>query len=170
MTLAPLLTLLVAGRAQLDATPLAQTLLSQTIVTATLLGAIWGDWHTALTVGVVLQILAASTLPIGARTPEDYALGGVAGTATALRIASRAPFEHMHEASAFAGVMAGLAAAATGVALLKWQRRRNEGLARWCEGELREGREGALATAHAAALALAFAVGVAACAAWLGIA
>jgi mannose/fructose/N-acetylgalactosamine-specific phosphotransferase system component IIC len=57
---------------------------SQPLITATLLGLIWGDWATAITVGTVLQILAASTLPIGARSPEDYAVGGVAGTGAAL--------------------------------------------------------------------------------------
>ena len=58
---------------------MAQTLLSQPLVTATALGALWGDWLTAFEVGLVLQILAASTLPLGARTPEDYATGGVIG-------------------------------------------------------------------------------------------
>ena len=55
-------TLLLGGVAVLDATPVAQTLLSQPLVTATLLGALWGEWRVALEVGVVLQILAASTL------------------------------------------------------------------------------------------------------------
>ncbi|MEY4374459.1 MAG: system sorbose-specific iic component, partial [Candidatus Eisenbacteria bacterium] len=73
---APLIvTLLTGGLASLDATPVAQTLASQPLVTATILGAVWGDWSTAMAVGTVLQILAASTLPIGARTPEDYAVG-----------------------------------------------------------------------------------------------
>ena len=72
-------TLVVGGLAALDGTPVAQTLASQPLVTATILGALWGDWSTALGVGVVLQILAASTLPIGARTPEDYSVGGVVG-------------------------------------------------------------------------------------------
>ena len=165
-----LLTVLVAGVAALDATPVAQTLMSQPLVTATLLGSLWGDWRTALAVGGVLQILAASTLPVGARTPEDYSIGGVVGAGTALLLAARAPFEHMRESAALVGVLAGMLAATAGVPLLRWQRRRNEGLARWCEAELRAGREGALGAAHVAAIAFAFAVGVASCAAWIGVA
>ena len=165
-----LLTVTVGGLAALDATPIAQTLLSQPLVTATVLGAVWGDWRTALEVGVVLQILAASTLPVGSRTPEDYAVGGVVGAGTALMLAHRAPVEHMREAAALAGCVAGMLAATSGVPLLKWQRRCNEGLARWCEVEIRAGREQALGVAHAAAISLSFAVGLASCAAWLGIA
>ncbi len=167
----PLLgTLVAGGLAALDATPVAQTLASQPLVTATLLGLLWGDWATAVAVGTVMQILAASTLPIGARTPEDYAVGGVVGAGVALAIASRAPFEHVRQAAALAGVMTGMIAATAGVPLLRWQRRWNEGLARWCEGELRAGNERALGQANLAALALAFAVGLAATALWLGAA
>ena len=165
-----LCTLALAGLAALDATPVAQTLASQPLVTATLLGLLWGDWSTALAVGTVLQILAASTLPIGARTPDDYAIGGVVGAGVALLIAARAPYEHVRQAASLIGVMTGLLAASAGVPLVRWQRRRNERLARWCEGELRSGREGALGQAQWAAVALAFAVGLAACAACLGLA
>jgi len=56
-----------------------------------------------------------------------------------------------------------------GVRLLKWQRRRNEGLSRWCEAAVLEGHEGALAAAHRAAIALAFAIGVAYCAVWIAL-
>ena len=167
----PLLgTLLAGGLAALDATPVAQTLASQPLVTATLLGIVWGDWATAMAVGTVLQILAASTLPIGARTPEDYAIGGVAGAGAALLIASRAPFEHVHQAASLVGVMTGMVAATAGMPLIRWQRRHNEGLARWCEAELRAGREGALGQAQGAAIALTFALGLASCALWLGAA
>src|SRR5262249_2756813 len=109
------------------------------------------------------------TLPIGARTPEDYAAGGVAGAGVALLIAARAPFEHVREAAALAGVLTGMVAATVGVPLIRWQRRRNEGLARWCEAQLLAGREAALAEAQWAAIALAFGVGVALCAIWLGL-
>ena len=162
-------TLLVAGLAALDATPVAQTLLSQPLVTATALGALWGDWRTALEVGLVLQILAAGTLPLGARTPEDYAAGGVVGVAIALMAAARQPFEMYREGCALVGVVAGLLAATGGVPLIKWQRRRNEGLSRWCEAALLEGQEGALSAAHRAAIVLSFAVGVTYCAAWLAV-
>ena len=162
-------TLTLAGLAALDATPVGQTLLSQPLVTATALGALWGDWRTALEVGLVLQILAAATLPLGARTPEDYATGGVVGTAIALMAARLHPFEMVREACAMVGVVVGLAAAVVGVLLLKWQRRRNEGLSRWCEAALAAGHEGALGAAHRAAIVLSFAIGVTYCAAWLAV-
>jgi mannose/fructose/N-acetylgalactosamine-specific phosphotransferase system component IIC len=161
------LTALLGGVAALDATPVAQTLLSQPLVTASVLGWLWGDWHTALAVGVVLQILAASTLPIGARTPEDYATGGVVGAGLALALAPHGAPQPWREAAQLAGVFAGMLAAAGGVPLIKWQRRRNEGLARWCESELHAGRERAPAIASAAGASMAFGLGVAYCAVWI---
>ncbi len=166
----PLLgTLLAGGLATLDATPVAQTLASQPLVTATILGVIWGDWSTAMAVGTVLQILAASTLPIGARTPEDYAIGGVVGAGVALTIASQAPFEQVRQAASLVGVLAGLVAATAGVPLLRAQRRWNEGLARWCETELRAGHAGALTQVQVAAVSLAFAIGLAHTGVWLAL-
>ncbi len=164
-----LATLLLGGISALDAAPVAQTLLSQPLVTATLLGWVWGDLRVALEVGIVLQILAASTLPVGARTPEDYAVGGVVGVGVALALASQHSFAMVRESCALLGVFAGLLSATGGVALLKWQRRRNEGLARWCEDAIRAGRAGALAEAHTAGVVLAFAVGVSWCAFGLGL-
>jgi len=154
------LTLLVAGLAALDATPVGQTLVSQPLVTAAALGAVWGDMGTALAVGAVLQVLAASTLPVGARTPEDYASGGVVGAALALALAAREPFPMARDAAALLGCLGGMVAATLGVPIVKWQRRRNEGLARWAEAALRAGDAGALASAHRAAVVLAFAAGV----------
>jgi mannose/fructose/N-acetylgalactosamine-specific phosphotransferase system component IIC len=163
-------TLLVGGIAALDATPVGQTMLSQPLVTAAALGALWGDWRTALEVGLVLQILAAGTLPLGARTPEDYATGAVVGAGVALMAAAREPFEMYRQACALLGVVTGMLAAGGGVGLLKWQRRRNEQLSRWCETALAAGHTGALSAAHRAAIVLAFAIGVTYCAAWLGVA
>ncbi len=162
-------TLALAGVVALDAAPVAQTLLFQPLVTATLVGLMWGDLQLALEVGVVLQILAASTQPLGARTPEDYASGGVVGAATAMLASQLGPYAMVREASALAGVFAGLAVALAGVPLIKWQRRRNEGLARWCEAEIRRGDAGVLARAQAAAVVLAFAVGVGYCAVALAV-
>ena len=156
-----LLTVLLGGVAALDATPVAQTFLSQPLVTGTLLGALWGDWRTALQVAIVLQILAASTVPVGARTPEDYAVGGVVGVGAALALGSGHAFSLTRDACSMLGVLAGLVAALLGAGLLKWQRRLNEGLSRWCEERLRLGDERALAAAQRAAVGLAFAVGVA---------
>ncbi len=169
MSFQVLATLLLGGLAALDAVPVAQTLFHQPLVTATILGAVWGDWRVALEVGIVLQILAASTLPIGARTPEDFASGGVVGPAVALAASARLPFTLAQDAAALLGVFAGLVTATLGVALVKWQRRRNEGLSRWCEAEVREGREAALGSAQRAGVVLAFAVGVGWCAACLAL-
>lgn len=165
----PLLaTLLWGGIAALDATPVAQSLLSQPLVSAVILGWVWGDHPLALQVGIVLQILAASTLPVGARTPEDYAIGGVIGIGLALALADHLPFAIARDGCAMVGVLAGLVAATAGVPLLKWQRRQSEGLSRWCEEALRAGRDTALTESNRAAVVLAFAVGVGYCAACLG--
>jgi len=164
-----LATVALGGVAALDAAPVAQSLLSQPLVTSAILGAIWGDWELALRVGVVLQILAASTLPIGARTPEDYATGGVVGAGLALALCAEQPFSIARDACAMIGVLAGVVTAMAGVVVVKWQRRVNEGLAGWCETELRAGREGALGEAHRAAVVLAFGVGVGFCAAVLAV-
>jgi PTS system mannose-specific IIC component len=163
-----LLTIALGGLAAIDATPVAQTMLSQPLVTATLLGIAWGDLPTALQVGIVLQILAVSTQPVGARTPEDYAAGGVVGAALALALVARQPFLLIREASAMVGVLAGIVVAIGGIPLIRWQRRLNEGLGRWCEAELRAGREGALAAAQRAGVVLTFGLGVSYCAVCLG--
>ncbi len=162
-----LATVLLGGIAALDATPVAQTLLSQPLVSATLLALVWGDWAVALKVGVVLQVFAAGTSPIGARTPEDYATGGVIGAGTALMLASNAHFSVMQDASVLVGCVAGMVAAVAGVPLIKWQRRRNEGLSRWCETAIRAGDTSALGRAHAAAVVLAFGLGLVFCAVFL---
>jgi hypothetical protein len=73
------------------------------------------------------------------------------------------------DAAALLGVFAGLLAATFGVPLVKWQRRRNEGLSRWCEAEIRRGHEGALASAQRAGVVLAFAAGVGYCAVCLAL-
>jgi len=162
-------TILLGGIAALDAAPIAQTLLSQPLVTATLLGLLWHDLPLALAVGVVLQILAASTLPVGARTPEDYATGGVVGAGLALLLASHQVFSMARDGCALLGVLGGMLAARAGVPLLKWQRRRNEALSRWCEDEIKIGHEHALAWAHGAGAGLAFGVGVSYTAVCLGL-
>lgn len=162
-------TLVLGGIAALDATPVAQTMLSQPLVTATILGLVWNDLTTALQVGIVLQVLAVSTQPLGARTAEDYAVGGVVGAGVALAVVARQPFLLVRDAGAMAGVLIGLLVALLGVPLIHWQRRSNEALSRWCEDELRAGRLRALGAAHRAAIALAFAVGVGFCAVCLAV-
>jgi len=144
-------TVLLGGIAALDATPVAQTLLSQPLVMATLLGLVWGQWVVALKVGVVLQVFAAGTLPVGARTPEDYASGGVVGVGVAALLASLSPFAVAQDACVMLGSVIGMIAAGLGVPLVKWQRRRHEALSRWCETALRQGDASALGRAHGAA-------------------
>jgi mannose/fructose/N-acetylgalactosamine-specific phosphotransferase system component IIC len=162
-------TLLLGGVAALDATPVAQTLFSQPLVTAALLGWMWGDWDLALRVGVVLQILAASTLPVGARTPEDYASGGIVGVSVALMLAEQQPYQFARDACALLGTLAGMLAAVGGIPVLKWQRRANEGLSRWSESALLAGEGGALGAAQRSAVVLAFAAGVTYCALCMGL-
>lgn len=160
MSVELVLTLVLAGLVVLDTTPLGQTLLAQPLVTASLLGLLWGDWPVALTVGVVLQILAASTLPVGARTPEDYGIGGVVGVTLAVLLAAAAPFAMARDASCLLGCLAGFVTATLGAQHRHAQRRQNEGLARWVEQRVRGGDARALGAAQAAAVVLAFAIGV----------
>jgi len=160
---------LLGGLAAVDAVPVAQTMISQPLVTATVLGLLWGDLPTALQVGMVLQILAVSTQPVGARSGEDYASGGVVGAALALSLASRESFLLMRDASALLGVLVGIAVAMLGASLTRQLRRSNEGLSRWAEAEVRAGREGALGAAQRAGVVLAFAIGVSFSAACLGL-
>jgi mannose/fructose/N-acetylgalactosamine-specific phosphotransferase system component IIC len=166
----PLLaTLAMGGVAALDATPVAQTLLSQPLVTGTLLGLVWGDMPTALRTAIVLQIFAASTQPVGARTPEDYAVGGVVGVGLALALAAPQSFEFARQSAVLVGVAGGMLTALLAVRATRWQRGYNERLGRWCEERLRAGGARALAEAHGAGIALTFALGVAMTAVALGV-
>jgi hypothetical protein len=99
-------------------------------------------------------------MPVGARTPEDYAVGGVVGAGLALALSASQSFALARDGCALLGVIGGLVTASAGVPLLKWQRRRNEGLARWCEREVQAGQTAALFQSHAAAVSLSFATGV----------
>jgi mannose/fructose/N-acetylgalactosamine-specific phosphotransferase system component IIC len=164
-----LITVLLGGIAAIDAVPVAQTMISQPLVTATILGLVWGDLPTALQVGIVLQILAVSTQPVGARPGEDYASGGVVGAGLALAFVSRQPFVLVREASAMAGVLVGIGVAIAGASLTRVLRRLNEGLGHWAETEVRAGREAALGAAQRAGVVLAFGIGVSYSAACLGL-
>jgi mannose/fructose/N-acetylgalactosamine-specific phosphotransferase system component IIC len=164
-----LATIALGGVVALDATPVAQTLLSQPLVAGTLLGFLWGDMATALQAAVVLQIFAASTQPVGARTPEDYAVGGVVGVGLALALAAPQSFEFARQSAVLIGVVGGMLTSLAGVRSMRWQRRRNEALARWSEDRLRGGSSTALADAHRAGIALTFALGVITTAIALGV-
>ncbi len=169
MSFALLGTIAMGGIAALDATPVAQTMLSQPLVTGVLLGWMWGDMATALQVAVVLQIFAASTQPVGARTPEDYATGGVVGVGLALALAAPQSFVFARQSALLIGVAAGMLVSLLGTRAMRWQRRRNEALARWCEERLRSGASSALAEGQRAGIALAFALGVGITAVALGL-
>jgi mannose/fructose/N-acetylgalactosamine-specific phosphotransferase system component IIC len=160
-------TLLWGGVAAADATAFGQVMVSQPLVAAAVLGWLWGDLPLAIGTGALLQLLAAASLPLGARTPEDYAAGGVVGVGVALALASGHPFASTRDAAALVGVMAGMLASLGGVPLARWQRRRNETLSRWCEQQVAAGNESALGAAQWAGVALACGVGVFYCAAWL---
>jgi mannose/fructose/N-acetylgalactosamine-specific phosphotransferase system component IIC len=153
-------TIALGGIAALDATPVAQTMLSQPLVMGTILGWLWGDMPTALSTAIVLQIFAASTQPVGARTPEDYAVGGVVGVGLALALAAPQSFEFARQSSILVGVAAGMITAVAGARASRWQRRRNESLGHWVEERLRQGRPHALGRVHVAAITLTFAIGV----------
>jgi hypothetical protein len=147
----------------------SQSLLSQPLVTSALLGWLWHDWKLALQVGVVLQILAASTLPVGARTPEDYATGGViggrsgAGTCAAADFPVRARrMRHDRRAVRDGWRRSAVCRSSNGSAAP------TRVLGRWCERELLDGHPEVLGAAHRAAVVLAFAAGVAYCAVCLG--
>ncbi len=174
MTAQLLGTVLMGGVAGADASALAQLLISQPLVTATLLGLLWHDVPLALSAGSVLQMMAAGALPLGARTPEDYSAGGVVGASVTLVLAQGHPFTSSRDAAVLLGVLAGMLASMGGVPLARWQRRRNEGLARWAEQELLSGARGVLLQASWAGVALAFGLGVSYCAlclalgVWLG--
>jgi hypothetical protein len=88
----------------------------------------------------------------------------------ALALGGNAAYTLERDACALVGVLCGALASIGGVPLLKWQRRKNEGLSRWCEERVREGDAAALTRAHRAAVVLSFAVGVAYCAVCLGAA
>jgi mannose/fructose/N-acetylgalactosamine-specific phosphotransferase system component IIC len=169
VNLSYLITVLVGGLAAIDAVPVAQTMISQPLVISTILGLVWGDLPTALQVGMVLQILAVSTQPVGAKSGEDYATGGVVGAGLALALVTRQPFLLVREAAAILGVLVGIVVAIMGSSITRMLRRLNEGLGHWAEAEVREGREGALGAAQRAGVVLAFGIGVSYSAACLGL-
>src|SRR5262249_48160604 len=113
LTQSLLLTGLLGGWLAADATAFFQLLLSQPLVGGALAGAVWGDATSGMQVGALLQLFALAGLPLGGRTPEDYASAGVVGPSVALYL------RHELATASFAaplvcGTAAGLVAALVG--------------------------------------------------------
>ena len=149
---------LLGGWLAADATAFFQLLLSQPLVGGALAGAVWGDAYSGMQVGALLQLFALAGLPLGGRTPEDYASAGIVGPTIALYL------RHVLTTSSFAaplvcGTAAGLVTALVGRLLVRWLRARNIGLAHWLDDELHQGRAGAIDAAHALGVFHAFAIG-----------
>ena len=153
-----LVTGLLGGWLAADATAFAQLLVSQPLVGGTLAGWAWGDVHLGLRVGSLLQLFALSGLPLGGRTPEDYATAGVVGPSVAMLVGNSFP-SPSESGTLVLGVVAGLVVAMAGRPLVRWMRVRNEGLTRWAESEVSAGSVSALDRAHWLGVAHAFALG-----------
>jgi len=123
-----------------------------------LAGAIWGDAYSGMQVGALLQLFALAGLPLGGRTPEDFASAGVVGPSIALYLRHQLPTASF-AAPLVCGTAAGLIVALFGRLLVRWLRARNVGLAHWLDKELGAGNAGAVDTAHALGVFHAFALG-----------
>ena len=149
-----------------DTAAFVQLLVSQPLVAGFVTGALWGRPEVGLEIGSILQLFACGTLPIGGRTPEDFATGAVVGVGAACLLERAQPIASAQGGPLAFGLLAAFAVALVGKTWIAWQRRHNEGLARWCEERLAAGDLGALGRAHGAGVATAFGIGVA----WTAIA
>ena len=155
------LTVLWGGIVAADTAAFLQLLLSQPLVAATVTGLLWGRVDLGCEVGALLQLFALGVLPVGGRAPEDFAVGSVAGTATAAILERTDPVASAQGGPVLFGLLAAFVTALLGRVVVGWVRHRNERLARWVEGELEQGRLSALARAQWAGVAQTFAVGTA---------
>jgi PTS system mannose-specific IIC component len=155
------LTLVWGGVVAVDTAAFLQLLLSQPLVAATVTGLVWGNVPLGCEVGAVLQLFALGVLPVGGRTPEDFAVGAVAGTATAAILERTDPVASAQGGPVLFGLLAAFVTALLGRLVVGWVRRRNELLARWVERELEAGRLSALGRAQWAGVVQTLAVGVA---------
>ncbi|MEW5802076.1 MAG: PTS sugar transporter subunit IIC [bacterium] len=71
---------LIGGLINLDDVPLIQTMVSQPIVAAPLIGWIFGDVITGLVIGAFLELLVVYLLPIGCAIPLDGSLAAIIAT------------------------------------------------------------------------------------------
>ncbi|MCJ7507279.1 MAG: PTS sugar transporter subunit IIC [candidate division Zixibacteria bacterium] len=84
MLVETILILILAGLYSLDKTEVAQTMLSQPLVSGTLVGLILGDLFTGIKIGVVFQLIWFWVVPIGSALFPDTAVGGVIASAVAI--------------------------------------------------------------------------------------
>jgi len=75
---------LVAGLLGLDRLAFGQFMFSQPIVAAPLIGALLGDVHTGLMIGVVLELYWLRCMPVGGHVPKDATLSAVLTTGLTL--------------------------------------------------------------------------------------
>jgi len=149
---------LLGGWLAADATACFQLLVSQPLVGGALAGCVWGDAYAGMQVGALLQLFALAGLPLGGRTPEDFASAGVVGPTVALTVKGTLPTSSF-AAPLVLGVVSGLFVALVGRLLVRWLRARNVGLAHWVDGELGRGHAGALDGAQGLGVFHAFAIG-----------
>ena len=160
MSLSILLTSLLGGWVAADATAVGQLLIGQPLVGGLLTGLIWGEPLIGLQVGALLQLFALGRLPLGGRTPDDFAAAGVVGPAVSILL-DRLILYPYPTSILLVGIISGLGVAIAGRPLIRWMRSRNELLARWAENRVIEGDAGALDRSHWLGVAHAFALGVA---------
>jgi len=159
--LAVVCTALWGGVVAADTAAFLQLLLSQPLVAATVTGLVWGNVGLGCEVGALLQLFALGVLPVGGRAPEDFAVGSVAGTATAAILERTDPVASAQGGPVLFGLLVAFITALLGRMVVGWVRHRNERLARWVESELEVGRLSSLGRAQWAGVALTMAVGVA---------
>lgn len=81
---------LIGGLINLDDVPVMQTMISQPIIAAPLIGWIWGDFQSGLLIGAYMELLMICFLPIGCEVPADSSLASV--TAISLYLLAKAFF------------------------------------------------------------------------------
>ncbi|MGH7725839.1 MAG: PTS sugar transporter subunit IIC [Candidatus Eiseniibacteriota bacterium] len=161
-----LATLAWGGWVAADTTAFLQILVSQPIVAGPVVGALWGRFDIGLELGAILQLFACGTLPLGGRTPEDFPIGSVVGVSAASALDHLLPVASAQGGPLLYGLGVAFVVALLGKPLMVWQRRWNDGVARWCEAELAAGRLSALGRAQWAGVGIASATGVL----WTGVA
>ncbi len=159
-------TLVWGGWVAVDTTAFLQLLLSQPIVAGPVAGAIWGRFDIGLELGAILQLFACGTLPLGGRTPEDFPVGTVVGVSVASGLDLTLPVASAQGGPLLYGLLVAFVVALLGKPITVWQRRANDGVARWCEAELAAGNLAALGRAQWGGVAFAYGTGVV----WTGLA
>lgn len=87
---------LLGGLINLDDVPLIQSMISQPVVAAPLIGLIFGDLKAGLVIGAFLELLMVYFLPIGSAVPMDGSLTAI--IATGIFLMARPSFSGQREA------------------------------------------------------------------------